>query len=84
MEHEKLLAKLEKRMGKTEVSEINDPPLLTDAVNNNNELENDSKNLYEDWGDTKTSNNDENTIIFIIIGVIAVIIIGVIIKLKKN
>jgi LPXTG-motif cell wall-anchored protein len=30
------------------------------------------------------NNKEDNTIIFIVIGIVAVIIIGIIIKLKKN
>jgi len=77
-EHEKLLEQIEKRApiiqseSKTESTPMND----------DNQIE----QLYENWGETN-SNEDENvdnTIIFVIIGIMAVIIVGIIIKLKKN
>ncbi|MBC8250120.1 MAG: hypothetical protein ISR80_05625 [Nitrosopumilus sp.] len=42
--------------------------------------------LYKNWESTNSNqvNSENNTIIFIIVGVVAVIIIGIIIKLKKN
>ena len=92
MEHEKLLSKLQKLTDQAVASEANDPYSLTDAIKNqdtienDDELKNDSEKLYENWGDIN-SNKDENidnTIIFVIVGIVAVIIVGIVIKLKKN
>ena len=43
----------------------------------------DPRELYDDWGETPQT-EDDNTVFYIIGGVISVIILGVIIKLKKN
>ena len=43
--------------------------------------------LFEDWGDTSSNvnNNEDNTMIFVIIGgAVIAVIIGIVIKLKKN
>ena len=43
--------------------------------------------LFEDWGDTSSNvnNNEDNTMIFAIIGgAVIAVIIGIVIKLKKN
>jgi hypothetical protein len=78
MEHEKFLASLQGKLDKS----IENEKL---ADQNKGELEGEStSSLYENWEGDSTNNNEDNTIIFIIIGIIAVIIIGVIIKLKKN
>jgi len=41
------------------------------------------ENLYENWGGTDSDVQD-NTLIFVIIGIVSAIIIGIIVKLKKN
>ena len=43
----------------------------------------DPRQLYDDWGENPQT-EDDNTVLYIIGGVISVIILGVIIKLKKN
>ena len=95
MEHEKLLTKLQKRIDNSMETEENKSNSIFDIVKDQSitaddeksiEQQNDSENLYDNWENTSsnTVNNENNTIIFIIVGVIAVIIIGIIIKLKKN
>jgi len=96
MEHEKLLTKLQKRANQAIATEENKSNSIFDAVNQSItdndeksvEQQDGSENLYENWESTNsnsnTVNNENNTIIFIIVGVVAVIIIGIIIKLKKN
>jgi hypothetical protein len=95
MEHEKLLTKLQKRTNQAIATEEDKSNSIFDAVKNQSITDNDEKsveqqngsdNLYEDWESTNsnTISSENNTIIFIIVGVVAVIIIGIIIKLKKN
>ena len=80
MEHEKLLAKLQERASKsTNVESTN-----TNVKQAEVEMENDSVDqFYDDWGNTN-DNDEDNTVILIIIGIISAVIIGIIIKLKKN
>ena len=40
--------------------------------------------LYENWGEPNQENEDSNTIIYVIVGIVIVGIIGAIIKLKKS
>jgi len=86
MEHEKFLAKIQEKLEKSiENKKLADQNSEQLSNQNKGELEGESKSsLYENWEGDSTNNNEDNTIIFIIIGIIAVIIIGVIIKLKKN
>ena len=80
MEHEKLLDQLEKRIpepAKETIEDVNDEK-LDDTT---------KEQLFEDWGDTSSNvnNNEDNTMIFVIIGgVVIAVIIGIVIKLKKN
>ena len=92
MEHEKLLTKLEDKMLAEKATEIDKSNSLTEAIKKQGELheqtmydetEDDSDEFYNNWGESQNDNND-NTIIFIIIGIVAVIIVGIIIKVKKN
>jgi len=82
MEHEKLLDKLEKR--------IPEPAKETmENVKQSDEKLDDTtkEQLFEDWGDTSSNvnNNEDNTVIFVIIGgAVIAVIIGIVIKLKKN
>ena len=79
MEHERLLEQLEKRVQKVESeSEV--------ESESNIMMDNQADQLYENWGDgnSNMNNKEDNTMIFIVIGIVAVIIIGIIIKLKKN
>ncbi|MBT5171342.1 MAG: hypothetical protein HOL90_03600 [Candidatus Nitrosopelagicus sp.] len=82
MEHEKLLDKLEKRIPEP-VEEI-----IENVKKSDEELNDTTKEqLFEDWGDTSSNvnNNEDNTMIFVIIGgVVIAVIIGIVIKLKKN
>ena len=48
------------------------------------EVENKTEMFYESWENTGTNTNDDDTMLFVIVGILAVIIIGIIIKLKKN
>ena len=48
------------------------------------EVENTTEMFYESWENTGTNTNDDDTMLFVIVGILAVIIIGIIIKLKKN
>ena len=80
-EHERLLEQIEKKIPVKTEPEAN-TELESNMMNDNKQIE----QLYENWGETN-SNKDENidnTIIFVIIGIVAVIIVGIIIKLKKN
>ena len=81
MEHQKFLSKLTAREPIPEFtqSEENIQPKEDDSMLN-------TAKLYEEWDQTSPtpSNNEDNTFIYVIIGIIAVVIIGVIIKLKKN
>ena len=80
MEHEKLLDQLEKRIpepAKETIEDVNDEK-LDDTT---------KEQLFEDWGDTSSNvnNNEDNTMIFVIIGgAVIAVIIGIVIKLKKN
>ena len=82
MEHEKLLDKLEKR--------IPEPAKETmENVKQSDEKLDDTtkEQLFEDWGNTSpnVNNNEDNTVIFAIIGgAVIAVIIGIVIKLKKN
>ena len=82
MEHEELLDKLEKR--------IPEPAKETIEVvkQSDEKLDDISKEqLFDDWGDTNpnVNNNEDNTMIFAIIGgAVIAVIIGIVIKLKKN
>jgi hypothetical protein len=77
IEHEKLLVKLQERLDQLEKEE-------SSPVNQNEIVKEESEeNLYENWGDSKTNNDEDNTIILIIIGIVAAIIVGIVIKLKK-
>jgi len=82
MEHEKLLEKLEKRIP-APVKET-----TGEIKQNDEQLDDISKEqLYEEWKDTSPNakNNEDNTMIFAIIGgAIIAVIIGIAIKLKKN
>lgn len=79
MEHEEQLLKIEKftpkPTSKTDVDTINQDDEVED-------IENDE--LYKKWENSNGDINNDNTIIFIIIGIVFVIIVGVIVKLKKN
>ena len=82
MEHEKLLDKLEKRIPEPAKETI-------DVVKQSDEKLDDTtkEQLFEDWGDTgsNVNNNEDNTMIFVIIGgAVIAVIIGIVIKLKKN
>ena len=91
MEHQKLITKLQKRTDQA-VSTENEDKSIFDIVKDQagneikDEADDDVNELYENWEETSSNvdRNEDNTIIFIIVGVIAVIIIGIIIKLKKN
>jgi hypothetical protein len=82
MEHEKLLEKIEKR--------IPEPVKETagEIKQSDEELEDISKEqFYDEWKNTSSNvnNNEDNTMIFAIIGgTIIAVIIGIAIKLKKN
>ena len=82
MEHEKLLDKLEKRIPEPAKETIED------VKQSDEKLDDISKEqLFEDWGNTSSNgnNNEDNTMIFVIIaGVVIAVIIGIVIKLKKN
>ena len=80
MEHEKLLAKLQERASKsTNVESTN-----TNVKQAEVEMENNSVDqFYDDWGNAN-DNDEDNTVILIIIGIISAVIIGIIVKLKKN
>jgi len=82
MEHEKLLDKLEKRIPEPAKETIDDVK-QSDGKLDDTTME----QLYDDWGNTSpnANNNEDNTIIFVIIaGVVIAVIIGIVIKLKKN
>ncbi len=82
MEHEKLLDKLEKRIPEPAKETIEN------VKQSDEELSDTTKEqLFEDWGDTSSNvnSNEDNTMIFVIIGgVVIAVIIGIVIKLKKN
>ena len=82
MEHEELLDKLEKRIPEP-AKEI-----IENVKQSDEKLDDISKEqLFENWGDTSpnVNNNEDNTMIFAIIGgAVIAVIIGIVIKLKKN
>ena len=82
MEHEKLLEKLEKRIQEPVKETTND------VKQSSEELDDISKEqLYEEWENTSSNvnSNEDNTIIFVLIGgVVIAVIAGIAIKLKKN
>ena len=86
MEHEKFLIKLDEREDKSIENKIQEKSDALPPVNQNKEeLESKSvTSLYENWDNSNTENNDDSTIILIVAGIIIAIIIGIIIKLKKN
>jgi hypothetical protein len=80
MEHKKLLEQLERLTPKVKIE--SESKIESNTLNDDSQIQ----DLYENWGETG-SNKDENldnTVIFVIIGIVAVIIIGIIIKIKKN
>ena len=80
MEHEKLLAKLQERASKsTNVESTN-----TNVKQAEVEMENDSVDQFYDDRGNANDNDEDNTVILIIIGIISAVIVGIIIKLKKN
>ena len=82
MEHEKLLDKLEKRIPEPAKETIEDVKKSDEKLDDTTK-----EQLFEDWGDTSSNvnNNEDNTMIFVIIGgAVIAVIIGIVIKLKKN
>jgi len=82
MEHEKLLDKLEKRIPEPAKETIENVKQSDEKLDDTTK-----EQLFEDWGDTSSNvnNNEDNTMIFVIIGgVVIAVIIGIVIKLKKN
>ena len=80
MEHKKLLTKLKEISDKIPEEKVTDTSSQTEKVEEKSEVD-----LYAEWGDSKENNDEEDyTAIIVIIGVVAAIIIGVIIKLKRN
>ena len=82
MEHEKLLDKLEKRIPEPAKETIDDVKQSDEKLDDTT-----MEQLYDDWGNTSpnANNNEDNTMIFVIIvGVVIAVIIGIVIKLKKN
>ena len=81
MEHEKLLAKLQERSSKS----TNIESTVADVKQAEIEMEENSVDqFYDDWEDTN-DNDEDNTMIFVIIGgVVIAVIVGIAIKLKKN
>ena len=82
MEHEKLLDKLEKRIPEPAKETIENVKKSDEELNDTTK-----EQLFEDWGDTSSNvnNNEDNTMIFAIIGgAVIAVIIGIVIKLKKN
>ena len=82
MEHEKLLDKLEKRIPEPAKETIEDVKQSDEKLDDTT-----MEQLYDDWGNTSpnANNNEDNTMIFVIIGgVVIAVIIGIVIKLKKN
>jgi len=78
MEHEKLLAKLQERASKSTDIE----PTNTNVKQA--EVETEDALLNQFYEDKKNGNGEDNTMIFIIIGIVSAAIVGIIIKLKKN
>jgi len=82
MEHEKLLDKLEKRIPEPAKETIEDVKQSDEKLDDVTK-----EQLFEDWGDTSSNvnNNEDNTMVFVIIGgAVIAVIIGIVIKLKKN
>ena len=82
MEHEKLLDKLEKRIPEPAKETIENVKQSDEKLDDTTK-----EQLFDDWGDTSSNvnNNEDNTMIFVIIGgVVIAVIIGIVIKLKKN
>ena len=82
MEHEKLLDKLEKRIPEPAKETIENVKQSDEKLDDTTK-----EQLFEDWGDTSSNvnNNEDNTMVFVIIGgVVIAVIIGIVIKLKKN
>ena len=78
MEHEKLLAKLQERASKSTDIE----PTNTNVKQA--EVETEDALLNQFYEDKKNGNGEDNTMIFIIIGIVSAAIVGIIIKIKKN
>ena len=82
MEHEKLLDQLEKRIPEPAKETIEDVKQSDEKLDDITK-----EQLFENWGDTSSNvnNNEDNTMIFVIIGgAVIAVIIGIVIKLKKN
>ena len=82
MEHEKLLDKLEKRIPEPAKETIENVKQSDEKLDDTTK-----EQLYEDWGDTSSNvnNNEDNAMVFVIIGgAVIAVIIGIVIKLKKN
>ena len=100
MEHEKLVEKLERIKANTKSTEENqgsslfNPKKAEDSVTQGiwdsyteeEKIPESTKTLYEEWEERNPSSNDtiDVPMIGIIVAIIAAIIIGVIIKIKKN
>mgnify|MGYP001178372306 FL=1 len=81
LNHEKLAAKIEKRS----VS-LDDQVSTKKDDMNSNVVDVTPEDIFAEWEKTspKSSNNSEDTLVYLIIGVVvAVIIIGIVIKMKK-
>ena len=80
-EHEKLFTKLEEERKAAEMEQ----PVLQKEKNDEEKESQSRTDIYESWGGGSENDNTEDyTMIYAIIGIIAAIIIGVIIKVKKN
>tara|TARA_A100001037_G_scaffold92865_1_gene84273 strand:+ start:392 stop:1687 length:1296 start_codon:yes stop_codon:yes gene_type:complete len=100
MDHEKLVEKLERIKANAKSTEENQGSSLFnpkkaedsltqgiwDSYTEEDEIPGSTKTLYEEWEETNPSSNDTTDfpMIGIIVAIIAAIIIGVIIKIKKN
>ena len=82
MEHAKLLEALEKR----DLQPVNETKedVKEDVKEDEVVKDETAEEFYENWESTNPNTNNDNTISFVIIGILAVIVIGIIIKLKKN
>ena len=80
MEHEKLLTKLQERLSKSTSTESTGTNVKQAEVETEDVL---NDQFYKDWENTN-ENNDDYTTILIIIGIISAVVVGIIIKLKKN
>ena len=79
MEHEEFRERIENRqMQSVTKTEEDVKPSMENELKDSSDEE-----LYKSWEPNVVSNED-NTIIFVIIGIVAAIIIGIIVKLKKN